>query len=99
LKIWKNFILTWVILLISIIAYSASVDGGISADDYSKYLGILFWGVTIIVSIYPLGFIIFNRRLLDSMNAAKLFFIALLCPFVGSLFVYIKLRKLQNELL
>jgi uncharacterized transporter YbjL len=95
LKTWKNLILFWFVLLASILVYSVAFEGGINIDDYSKYLGVLFWVVTIAVSVYPLIFIVLNRKSLQPLVATKLFLIAILCPFVGSLYVFLNIKNNQ----
>lgn len=98
MSLWKNLILSWFIILGGILVYSLLVDGGINANDNSRYLGIAFWMVTIMVSAFPLFFILLHRRLIGSVSAIKLSAIALLCPFVGSVYVFIKINKKYRSL-
>jgi hypothetical protein len=77
----------------TIIIYSIAVPGGISASDPSKYVGIIFWGITLVVSVYPVVYLIFNRKNYNHFDNLKFLLIAIFCPFVGSLYLYFKMSK------
>ncbi|MBA6379206.1 MULTISPECIES: hypothetical protein [unclassified Colwellia] len=91
--IWKNLIVTWMLVLGAIILYSIAVTGGVNANDNSRYFGVFFWVITILVSIYPLGYLISKRQEYDTFETIKFFIIALLCPFIGSIYLFFKINK------
>ncbi len=93
MKLWKYLNLTWLSILLIIIVYSILVPGGITDKDYSRFLGLSFWSITLILSFYPIGYIAKNWKKNDYLQNVKNICIAILCPFVGSVYLFFKLTK------